>query len=172
MAVTNTKNYKSNVKRVKYVLDECEKAALREIGKITAATIRKRAPKKKKGLIKKNIRYELRYKMKGVRIGVRSGKGGLWPYYARFVELGHRIVPKTSAGGKVATEYFRTFTRGARKGQGYIRRYVGPGFKRRLEKWSGAMVKPYPWFMPAVDSIKTQLQDLVKKHLRRMNNNV
>ncbi len=82
------KNYQSNLPRVKYVLEENEKAALKAVGKFTRAEARRilsTVAVERSGTLRKNIASYVRRKTKSIEIGVK--KKAFW---GLFLEKGTR----------------------------------------------------------------------------------
>ena len=82
------KNYYSNVKRVKYVLEENEKKALSEVGKYLKKEMKKLLKTKvsrRTGTLDKSIGYSIKKKTKSVQVGFRHKA-----FYGKFIELGTR----------------------------------------------------------------------------------
>jgi HK97 gp10 family phage protein len=138
-------NYKSNVARVKYVLTEEETNALKEIGKLGAAAVRANAPVGKTKRLKRYIGYSLRKKDKSVQIGVKSKI-----YYAGFVELGHRVVPRG--------HYYH-------KKSGEIKK---PQVRKGFSKYSGKMVPGKKFTINAIEPLIPKMQEIIKDYLKRL----
>ena len=84
--------YYSNVPRVKYVLEENEKLALREVGKFQRKEIKKNIRalfKKRSGNLLKSVGSKIDKKTKSIRTGIfgnRKMRGRA--FYSKFLELG------------------------------------------------------------------------------------
>lgn len=80
------KNYYSNVKRVKYVLEANEKNALSKVGQFLKKEIKKvlkATTTERTGNLKKAIGYSIKKKTKSVQVGFRHKA-----FYGKFLELG------------------------------------------------------------------------------------
>jgi HK97 gp10 family phage protein len=87
------KNYYSNVKRVKYVLEENEKNALAKVGQFLKKEMKKilkANTTERTGTLKKAIGYSIKKKTKSVQVGFRHKA-----FYGKFLELGtSKMQPK------------------------------------------------------------------------------
>ena len=91
VSTTNNKfTYKSNKPRVKYVLTELERTALKEIGRFAVKEARKRINIRSKTLWR-GIGINIRRKEKSVRIGVKSKSKA---FYGFFLEFGTKKMAK------------------------------------------------------------------------------
>ena len=84
--------YKSSIGKAKYWLDEYEKEALKQIGRIGTKAVRDNVYNvvtKRSGRLKRNISYRIVRKDKGVEIGIRKKI-----FYATALEKGHEIANK------------------------------------------------------------------------------
>ena len=85
VSTTNNKfTYKSNKPRVKYVLTELERAALKEIGRFAVKEARKRINIRSKRLWR-GTRINIRRKEKSVRMGIAHKAKA---FYGNFLEFG------------------------------------------------------------------------------------
>jgi len=84
------KGYTSNIKKVKYKLEESEKKVLKELSKMLLKPIRQKA-KKISGNLRKNIKTSINRKEKVLEIGIKKKA-----FYGSFIELGTDKIRKKS----------------------------------------------------------------------------
>jgi HK97 gp10 family phage protein len=109
----DNKNYKSNVKNVKYALTACEMAAFKEIGKYLRTEIRKNVPKSvetrtyktkagtlvkiRPGRLRRSIGFGIMRKFKYLQIGSKA-------FYSKMIELGTQNISPDSFLEKTVKE--------------------------------------------------------------------
>jgi len=154
--------YESHMPKVKYALEEYERAALKEVGQLVARATRMNIDAKLErftGGLRKNVRYFIRRKTKSVEIGIRSSKDS---FYAAFVELGHRYIPKGS--------YYNE-----KKGNVHtVQRIAGTNIrdwnkKTLISEFGGRNVPPHPYLVPAAENNIAQIRAIIAKHMKGMN---
>jgi HK97 gp10 family phage protein len=183
----DNKNYKSNINKVKYVLTELERAALKEIGIFVAGEARKNAPigiyrdmngnvlfsrriktskgkvDHRPGTLKRNIGYSIRRKEKSVQIGVR-GKA----FYGRFVEKGHKLMTRD-----VAAEGFYINKRGQIAQRGMLKLTKPKGKKTKWRnisaaEFGGRNVPAHPFLTPAAEKNINQIRIIAGKYFKEI----
>lgn len=150
----DNKNYKSNIAKVKYVLEENEKAALKEIGRFLAKEARQNVEAvttKRSGILRRNIGYFIRRKTKSVEVGVRKKA-----FYGVFVEKGHKNIGKGS--------YFDERSGKVRKPVAFLK------LGALKTEFGGSMTKPHPFLMPAIERNIDAVKEIIKKHMGGVTN--
>ena len=157
----DNKNYKSNIPKVKYVLNELEEGALKEIGKFVVKEARQRIESKSYRL-SKAIAYYLRRKEKAVRIGVR-GHGKRSAFYSNWVEKGHKILLKNQYFNEKSGKAVQTFRAKSKFGGTYLLKKRSISFE-----FGGRTVPPHPFLTPAAEENISQIRIIAGKYFKEI----
>ena len=157
----NNKNYTSNIPKVKYVLNELEEGALREIGRFIVKEARQRIESKSFRL-SKAIAYYLRKKEKSVRIGVKN-KSKKDPFYGIWVEKGHKIMLKNQYFNEKSGYAVQTFRAKSKFGGTYLLKGKSVSFE-----FGGKMVPAHPFLTPAAEENIAQIRIIAGKYFKEI----
>lgn len=156
----NKFTYKGNVPKVKYVLTEIEKAALKEVGRFVTKEAKNNlseVTEKRTGLLKRSIGYWVKRKDKSVQVGVRKKA-----FYGLFIEKGHRILPKG----------FYINKRGLMAQKGTKKLTGGEGQKRRYRastvEFGGNTVPARPFLTPAAQDNIPEIRKIVGQYMAEL----
>lgn len=150
------------------------RSALRQAGNVVRDEARMRAPVES-GLLRRRIAVRVGYDRK---LGAMSAQVGIFaasrrknkrkaaeaPYYARWVELGHRIVPRRRSKKEGFTQV--VMTRTADGGLRPTRQRITQKRARAIAASKGGRVAPRPFLVPALTARQGDVQRVLIDAIR------
>lgn len=127
------------------------RTAVRAAGNVIRDAARQQAPQGESGLLRRSIRTVVRRGQVGqarASVGVfaptgkaAQKKNATWAFYAMWVELGHRIIPRLPKGARVR-------------------------LKKLQERLGAGRVRPRPFLLPALYAKQEEAKQVLEEHIR------
>lgn len=133
------------------------RTAVRRAANVVRDAARAGAPKGKTGVLRRSIRTTLRRGKPGLTVAsVSAGSStaaqkrrGQDAFYARFVERGHKIVPRSKGGGRTSIS---------------SRRRLAEDRRRKL---GGGFVEGRPFLLPALVAQRAEVERVMRDEISR-----